>query len=89
MSNFDDAYAYGLTGESKIAQWWKDRGYNVLPVYEKLVGDYKGPSVFLSDGRSLVAPDMLAFSTHKSYWVEAKHKSAFSWHRITNSTATT
>lgn len=32
---------------------------------------------------NLIVPDMLVFKTNKVLWVEAKRKSAFSWHRQT------
>lgn len=54
---------------------------NVLPVYEKLDRDFKGPALYMADGSSLVAPDMLIFGKGKTLWVEAKHKTAFTWHR--------
>lgn len=84
MSTFRQKLAFGETGESLIANWLKWKEYSILPVYEKEVDTGKGPQVFtLSSG--LIAPDLLAFSDDptKVWWVEAKHKSAFSWHRKT------
>jgi len=80
--NFDQALQFGKTGESIIAQYFKGRGFNVLPVYEKTDKEYKGPAIYSADGGTIVAPDMLIFGK-KTLWIEAKHKSAFSWHRIT------
>ncbi len=75
----------GKIGESHIACWLKVvRGRNVLPVYEKQISDGKGPQVFMADGSQLTAPDILVFGGAKqAVWIEAKHKSAFSWHRKT------
>lgn len=55
-----------------------------MPVYEKILDTGKGPQLFMSDG-GLIAPDLFAFRPDgsKVYWVEAKHKTAFTWHRIT------
>ena len=73
----------GKTGEGIIAQWMKRRGYSVLPVYEKEQGDYKGPALYTVEG-SLIAPDMVVFRQDgKAVWIEAKTKSAFTWHRNT------
>lgn len=74
----------GKIGESHIANWFKRKGYAVLPVYEKEISDGKGPRVFTLSGE-LVAPDILVFKAQSDtvYWIEAKSKSAFTWHRIT------
>jgi hypothetical protein len=68
-------------GESRIATWLMRRGYSVLPVYEKEINTGKGPQLFSLD-KKLIAPDMLAFRGDTVKWIEAKHKSVFSWHRI-------
>lgn len=81
---FAQKLAYGQMGESVIARWLRERGNWVLPVYEKETDDSKGPRLFLPHGE-LIAPDLLAFSPSANYvsWIEAKHKSAFTWHRRT------
>jgi len=73
----------GKTGESVIAGWLRSRGNHVLPVYEIAEGQYKGPQLYTCDGHELIAPDILAIGGGKVCWVEAKNKSAFSWHRKT------
>jgi hypothetical protein len=81
MTKFDDMLRLGRTGESVIAQWMKRRGYSVLPVYEKEQGDYKGPALYAVN-TNLIAPDMLCFKpSGETRWIEAKTKSAFTWHR--------
>jgi len=82
MSNFRAAYKYGAAGESAIAQWLRRSGVCVLPVYEKIINEGKGPQLYLPEG-SLIVPDLFAFNNEKAIWIEAKHKTAFSWHRIT------
>lgn len=83
MNTFEHQLAFGKAGESLIANWLKGRGYSILPVYEKEISEGKGPQVFTVQG-NLVAPDLLIFGRENSkvWWIEAKHKSAFSWHRI-------
>jgi hypothetical protein len=73
---------YGQVGESRIAQWYKAKGYGVLPVYdiEKQTG--KGPRLFMPKGQ-LIAPDIFVFKQGAAFWIEAKHKNAFTWHRKT------
>lgn len=79
---FKEQLAIGQLGESQIARWLNRRGWTVLPVYETQVDTGKGPRLFTPDAR-LVALDMFAFHTTKgALWIEAKHKSVFSWHRI-------
>jgi hypothetical protein len=53
-----------------------------MPVYEKLTDFGKGPQIFMAEG-PLIAPDLFVFNGLKAMWVEAKHKTAFTWHRIT------
>ena len=84
MNDFDESLAAGKVGESEIAGWLKSKGFNVLPVYDIEKHQYSGPAVYTADGGSLIAPDMLVFKQSKIVWVEAKHKTAFSWHRITS-----
>ena len=71
----------GKTGESVIAKWMNRRGFSVLPVYEIEQGKFKGPALY-SVNAQLIAPDMLAFTPDgQARWIEAKTKSAFTWHR--------
>jgi len=83
MSKFDRQYKYGLAGETVIARWLRSRGGLVMPVYEKIVDTGKGPRLFVPGGE-LVAPDLLTCNNGRATWVEAKHKTAFTWHRITS-----
>ena len=84
-NDFESRLEQGQMGESLIARWLQRRGYSVLPAYEKEVGEYKGPRIF-SAKRSLVAPDIFAFrfqnEQKRVFWVEAKSKAAFTWHRL-------
>ena len=79
---FSQALAFGQMGESLIARWFRERGYNILPVYETELNTGKGPRVFAAQCE-IVAPDLFAFSPERVFWIEAKHKTAFSWHRLT------
>lgn len=82
-ANFEKSLTQGKIGESEIAKWFKHKGYHILPIYEIEKNQYAGPALYASDGRSIIAPDMLIFGNKKSiYWIEAKHKNAFTWHRI-------
>lgn len=72
---------FGKTGESIIANWIKRHGLTVLPIYELEIQSGKGPQLFMPD-ESLIATDLFVFSTRNSYWIEAKHKTGFTWHRI-------
>lgn len=70
----------GQLGESIIAQWLRERGTSVLPAYEKEIDTGKGPRLFLPEGQ-LVTPDLFVFPAME--FIEAKHKSVFSWHHRT------
>jgi hypothetical protein len=73
-------YRQGAAGETAIARWIRSRGAYVLPVYEKIIEEGKGPQLFGPAG-SLIAPDLMVIKSTGFYWVEAKHKSGFSWNR--------
>jgi len=72
----------GKIAEGLIANWLIAKGSAVMPAYEIELSSGKGPQLFSSDG-GLVAPDMLVFNNHGITWVESKHKSVFTWHRVT------
>lgn len=78
--SFEDKLAVGKVGESLIARYMMSRGNSVLPVYEIEKSHGKGPQLF-SASREMVAPDMLVFSNGKAHFIEAKHKTVFTWHR--------
>lgn len=80
--NFSDQLQYGQAGESAIAMWLRKNGATILPVYEKIMDTGKGPQLFTPDTK-LIAPDMLIYQDNEVQWIEAKHKTAFSWHRRT------
>ena len=79
--NFQTQLAYGQIGESRISNWFRRRGFSVLPVYEVELQQGKGPRLF-APSKQLIAPDTFIFKADNAYWIEAKHKTAFSWHRI-------
>ena len=79
--SFYDNLEQGKAGESYISKWAICvKKYSMLPVYEKIIDDGKGPQLFTPD-ESLVAPDFLAFTKSDVIWIEAKHKEAFTWWR--------
>lgn len=83
MNNFEYQLQVGKIGESYIAKWLQNKGCNILPVYEKEINEGKGPTLFKADRTTVICPDMLCFKNNSIFWVEAKHKTAFSWHRKT------
>lgn len=82
--NFQDYLSIGKLGESQISNWLRfTRGMHVFPAYEKQIGEYKGPTLFCSEGDTLILPDLLGITTGKLFWFEAKNKSAFTLYRKT------
>jgi len=73
-------YQQGKAGESAIARWLTSLGYSVLPVYEKSVDDGKAPTLFQLN-RRLIAPDLCVFTDKGVRWMEAKHKSGWTFWR--------
>ena len=82
--NFQANLETGKTGESRIAKYLLGLGYSVLPAYEKVDDDHKGPVLYSAISGALIVPDMLAFKGRQVLWIEAKHKAAFTWHRKTS-----
>lgn len=83
MRDFKSQLKEGQAGESFIARWRRARGSSVIPIYEKILDTGKGPQLFLPN-EELVAPDLLEFlSTKEVRWIEAKHKTTFTWHHKT------
>ncbi|MDA1178788.1 MAG: hypothetical protein O2931_08340 [Planctomycetota bacterium] len=79
--SFEQQLEVGQLGESVIAKFLIRRGWQVLPAYQIEIHSGKGPRLFGTYGQ-LISPDLLAFTHNKVRWVEAKTKSAFTWHRI-------
>lgn len=52
-------------------------------MYETELDTGKGPRLFIPVG-TLIAPDLLVLRDSIVYWIEAKHKTAFTWHRNTS-----
>jgi hypothetical protein len=83
-NGFQYQLGFGKIAESAIAKYLiEEKGYAILPVYEIEHPNRKGPRLS-SGGDELRAPDMLAFRDDKTLWIEAKHKTAFTWHRKTS-----
>lgn len=82
MGRFEQTLAMGRVGESAISRWLQARGHAVFPAYEIEKPSGKGPQLFAATG-DLVLPDLLAFRGGSVRWFEAKHKTCFTWHRLT------
>jgi len=82
--SFNDYYAEGRIGEGQIAQWARRLIYDMhLTAYEIEIPSGKGPRLLLN-GYELIAPDFYAIringATVLCKWIEAKHKTRFTWH---------
>ncbi len=83
MDSFEQSLAFGQIGESCISKWLQSRGHSVFPAYQVEHDSGKGPQLFTAEG-DRVLPDLLAFRGGGAIWFEAKHKTCFTWHRITS-----
>jgi len=81
VGSFEQNLATGQMGESLISRWLQGRGHAVFPAYQIEHQTGKGPQLFAKSG-DLVLPDLLAFRGGEVRWFEAKHKTCFTWHRI-------
>lgn len=83
QKRFQEQLAFGQIAEWQIEVWLRRAaGCCVLPVREG-GRDNQGPRIFLPIG-NLIAPDMLVIKGKDVRWIEAKHKTVFSWHRMTH-----
>lgn len=80
--SFQTNLEFGAIAEGAIAGWLRRGGFSILPAYQIEQHTGKGPQLFTATN-GLVAPDMLAFGKQDLVWVEAKHKSVFTWYRKT------
>lgn len=81
-AHFNESLAIGKTGETEIANWILSKGATILPIYEIADNQYKGPTIY-TGGETIIAPDMLVMSNGNMFFVEAKHKAAFTEYRKT------
>jgi hypothetical protein len=78
---FQRQLGFGKLGEGRIARWLRDHGFSLIPVYELELESGKGPQLF-TPVEAFIAPDLLTFHPEKGVrFIEAKHKSVFSWYR--------
>lgn len=78
---FQKALAFGQIGAQKIAAWLERHRYAVVGTGKQNDERYKGPQITSAEA-DMVAPDLLAIRGDDTKWIEAKHKSVFSWYRI-------
>lgn len=79
-TSFEKKLAFGRVAEQHIARWLRFRcDCMVLPVYELELDSGKGPQLFTPDDE-LVATDLLSIGPKGVKWIEAKHKSVFTWY---------
>jgi hypothetical protein len=79
-TQFQKRLSFGQMAETRIARWILRKGAIILPIYDIEYETGKGPRIFGID-EQLIAPDLLVFLQGKMYWIEAKHKSVFTWYR--------
>ena len=80
---FQENLIMGQAGENVVARYLiYERGFSMLPVYQVLQGNYKGPRFYTKCGEK-VAPDALGFKGGSVFWFEIKTKTRFSWYRKT------
>jgi hypothetical protein len=85
--SFQKSLEKGKLGESLVAGWLASRGWYILPVYELELNQGKGPRVFGPGKEQIIAPDALLLHPRKRKvcFAECKHKTHFSYHRISQS----
>lgn len=80
QDRFQKKLAFGQLAEGQIEAWLRNvKRYYILPAYEG-GRDNKGPRLF-GPTEPLITPDMLAIRGKDTKWIEAKHKTFWSWYR--------
>ena len=79
--SFEHSLREGLLGESIIVRWLNRQGCHVLPANEIEQSHGKGPRLYTAK-EQLISPDLLCWNGREQFWIEAKTKSAFTWHRL-------
>jgi hypothetical protein len=82
---FEKRLEHGQLAETAIAKWLISRGCWVHPMYDIEIHNGKGPA-FFGQNEALAAPDLLVKGISGAFplfWAEVKHKTVFSWHRLT------
>jgi len=77
---FQKQLAFGRIAESQIAMWLRQRGWIILPIYDIEYDTKKGPRLY-SPTMEYIAPDLLTIKGDIIRWIEAKHKTVFTWYR--------
>lgn len=83
LNQFVQQRSVGNVTENRIALWLMKRGNYVLPIYDNEMETGKGAKL-IGIETQLALPDMLIVKGKRFTFVEAKHKTVFSWHRITS-----
>lgn len=78
---FQRQLAFGQMAETQIARWLMKRGHAILPIYDIEYDTGKGPRMFCREFEA-AAPDLLVWTCYGAKWIEAKHKTVFTWYRI-------
>lgn len=80
--SFDQALQHAREHERAVGAWMVSRGWAILPIYEGIVGEDKGPRLLAATG-SLVVPDLLVSRGGFTCWVEVKWKARADFTRVT------
>lgn len=80
---FKDALNFGIDGEDVISNYFMYIGFSILPACRIECQPYKGPRLQSKESETTL-PDLFAISKTGSMWIEAKHKSGFTWYRSMN-----
>jgi|LakMenE18May11ns_1017448.scaffolds.fasta_scaffold9838908_1 hypothetical protein len=69
--NFKDKLQYGKDGEKIIAEYFLNKGYSILPLYQ--FSEDIAPKIFLSN-EVITSPDLTIFKNQKCVFIEVKRK---------------
>lgn len=71
QKSFEEKLAFGKEGEHEVGEYFMNRGYSLLPLYQ--FEDKLAPKIYTNSG-VIISPDIFVSGRHKAFWVEVKTK---------------
>jgi hypothetical protein len=82
MTSFVGNLSFGHIAECQISRFLIKKNWGVIPAYEKLLKDQKGPRIFPSFQKEpYISPDLLIYKGQEVYWAECKNKTGVPYNR--------
>ena len=71
QKSFEEKLAFGKEGEHEVGEYFMNRGYALLPLYQ--FSEKLAPKVYCSES-TIISPDILVSGYGSAFWIEVKTK---------------